>query len=248
MVAIIQSIIVNIYFITSGVIISTILYITSFFISQQFSRTLALFLTKHFRNFGYKLLGIKEEHRGLENIPKGPCIFASKHQSSLETLYYFNMFKPNAVYCYKKELMKVPMWGRILQQLGGISIDRQHGSRILFYMQQQVKEYLDKGDSVVIFPEGTRIPCGETGKFKKGIKLLYKENNVPIIPVALNTGWVLPKNSWMIRKNNIIVEFLPPILPNSLPEKDFLPFLENAINTKMQAIEAETKAQATHKC
>jgi len=245
MVAIIQSIIVNIYFITSGIIISTILYVTSFFISQNTSRALALCLTKSLRNCGYKLLGIQEEHRGLENIPKGPCIFASKHQSSLETLYYFNMFKPNTVYCYKKELMKVPMWGRILQQLGGVSIDRQHGSKILTHMQTQVKEYLEEGVSVVIFPEGTRIPCGETGKFRKGIQLLYAENNVPIIPVALNTGWVLPKNSWMIRKHNIIVEFLPPILPNSLPEKDFLPFLENAINTKMQAIEAETRSKAT---
>lgn len=114
MVAIIQSIIVNIYFIASGVIISTILYVTSFFVSQNTSRALALGLTRSFRNLGYIILGMKEEHRGLENIPKGPCIFASKHQSSLETLYYFNMFKPNAVYCYKKELMEVPMWGRIL--------------------------------------------------------------------------------------------------------------------------------------
>ena len=152
------------------------------------------------------------------------------------------MFKLNTVYCYKKELMATPMWGRTLKKLGGVSIDRKRGNQILHHMQNQIHEYLKAGVSVVIFPEGTRVPSGQTKPFKKSIQLLYQNNNVPIVPVALNTGLIIPKKG-LSKSNKVIVEFLPAILPNSLSGEEFLQTLEKVINTKTKALESETLKQ-----
>ena len=227
-------------FVIIGVLITTITcYIYSFFCTRNQMIVLISYFFLIIRKTTYPIVGITQEIRGLDNIPTGACIFASKHQSALETSFFFNAFKKYTVYAFKKEINDVPTWGRISKKFGGVAIDRQKGAEILNDFIKSAKEQLEQGYTIVVFPEGTRVEVGKEIKFKKGISKLYNEaKNFPVIPVALNTGLVLPKKSFLIYPGKIIIEFLP-AMPSKMPEEDFLQSLQEIINKKTNELITE---------
>lgn len=188
----------------------------------------------------FKIVGVSVEYRGLHNIPQTPCVFASKHQSLLETTFFFNKFKKYNVYAYKKEISDVFLWGRLSNKFGGIRVNRKLGAKMVDNMVTQVKDYLNNNFDVTIFPEGTRVKAGTNGKFKKGIAKIYSQINHPVIPVALNSGLIVPKKSFLIYPTKFIIEFLP-AMPANLTEEDFLQQLQQQVNQKSQQLFAETK-------
>jgi 1-acyl-sn-glycerol-3-phosphate acyltransferase len=155
------------------------------------------------------------------------CLFASKHQSMFETIYYNHLFY-NPSYILKKELLSIPLFGTYLKKLGMIAIDRAQGIQSLRYVNEKTAEYINNRP-VVIFPEGTRTTYKESPELKPGIYSMYKSLGKPVIPIALNSGFCWPKDN-KINQGTITIDFREPIQPG-LSKQDFLKKLHSEINT-----------------
>jgi 1-acyl-sn-glycerol-3-phosphate acyltransferase len=171
--------------------------------------------------------GIRHEVRGLENVPKTPCLVASKHHTAWETIV-FPLILNDPTIVVKRELLFIPLYGWYLMRAGMISIDRNARAKALRKLVADARAALDEGRSVIIFPEGTRIAPGATGEYKPGVAALYGQLDVPCLPVAVNSGAFWPKRSFIKRPGTIILEFLPPI-PPGLKRKQFMAELETRI-------------------
>ncbi len=191
------------------------------------------------------VLGMKIRVRGLENIPEGAALVASKHQSAWDTAVFF-IFFPRAVYVLKEELLKLPLWGRYALKYGAVAVDRSGGGAALKKMLSETKSHLANGRSVIIFPEGTRVPPGRHHHFHPGVAAIYKSVDAPTVPVALNSGLFWGKRSiGMKRPGTITIEFLPVIEPG-LDRRTFMESLQNSINDATDRLEAEALAEFPH--
>tara|TARA_R110002050_G_scaffold247224_1_gene385028 strand:- start:2899 stop:3609 length:711 start_codon:yes stop_codon:yes gene_type:complete len=187
--------------------------------------------------FARHTVGIKEEISGLENLPKAPYLIVSKHQSTWETLA-FNYIFPKSVFVLKKELLYIPFFGWYLIHAGMIPLDRKKASglrNMLKIARQRIKE----GRNVVIFPEGTRTKPGTKSEYKKGVYLLYRTLNVPVVPVALSSGVFWPRNTVTKYPGTIKAEILKPIAPG-LDEKTFMAKIETEIEAASTRLYKET--------
>ncbi|MDE0780166.1 MAG: lysophospholipid acyltransferase family protein [Alphaproteobacteria bacterium] len=183
------------------------------------------------------ITGLSHEVRGQENIPAEPALFAVKHQSAWDTVV-INLVVQNAAIVLKRELTWIPLYGWCLLRARHIPIDRSGGLSALRNMVSSTRERLAEGRSIVIFPEGTRVPAGTTVPYHAGIAALQSALDVPVIPVALNSGVYWPRRSLALRPGTIILEFLPP-LPRDLPRRDFVQSLEKAIEFATNELIAE---------
>ncbi len=143
-----------------------------------------------------KICGISYQIEGLEHIPDEPCIIMCKHQSAWETLALQVIF-PQQVWVLKRELLWIPFFGWGLAALNPIAIDRGAGRKALSQVIEQGKERLLAGSWIVIFPEGTRIPTGEIGRFGIGGAKLAIESGASIIPIAHDAGKAWPKKGFI---------------------------------------------------
>jgi 1-acyl-sn-glycerol-3-phosphate acyltransferase len=170
--------------------------------------------------FGLRwICGIKMRVIGRENIPAGPFLVASKHQSAIETIVFWIIFR-RPIYILKQELTKIPLYGIYLIKMGMIAIDRKSGSRSLKQIITKSLEAFSNNGRVIIFPEGTRTSPGVSIKHKIGVSNIYEKANVPVVPVALNTGYFWPSRSFLKYRGEFIIHILPPIYPG-LPRGDF---------------------------
>jgi len=123
-------------------------------------------------------------------------VILSKHQSQWET-FYLQVMKRPVVTVLKKELMNVPFFGWGLRLMQPIGIDRSNPKKALRYIQEEGQRRLQKGQSIIIFPEGTRTPPGETGTYARSGAELACRAGVPIIPVAHNAGRCWPAKKFI---------------------------------------------------
>ena len=183
------------------------------------------------------ILELTFEERGLENLPKEPVIFASKHQSTWDTMYFLWLNRDTA-YVMKEELNRIPFWKWYMNKCQHIVVDRVGGPSAMREMISDTKEILNKGRSVVIFPEGTRTPPGESQRYHPGVAALYSQTNATIIPVALNSGCFWGRRHYLKKPGTLTIEFLPPIAKN-LDRKAFLEELELRIESATRKLENE---------
>lgn len=173
--------------------------------------------------------GITSEVRGREYLPREPCLIACKHQSAWETFMLPTIIH-DAGFVLKRQLLRIPVFGWYLMKLGMIPIDRAGGAWALRSMVEKTRRILGQGRSVVIFPEGTRTPPGKRRPYLPGVAALYLHLNVPVVPVALNSGLHWGRRAFVKRPGRIVLEFLPPI-PAGLPRRQFMRELEASIET-----------------
>lgn len=175
--------------------------------------------------------GTKVEWRGAQNIPKGACIVACKHQSLWETFSLYAILD-DPVYVLKRELMWVPLFGWYMWKAGLIPIDRSAGMAALARLTARAQRALASAHprQVVIFPEGTRRPPGAEPSYKPGIVHLYNKANVAVVPLALNSGVFWPRRSWLRLPGTIVAEFLEPI-PPGLDKAAFFKRLQDDIKS-----------------
>lgn len=179
---------------------------------------------------------------GQENIPKYPAIIACKHQSMWETIVMHLLFH-RPVYAYKKELRKIPFYGWFVGVMSGICVDRKGGASALKSVVGQAKKYLTQNQSIIIFPQGTRVPVGKTTDiypYQAGIVAMYLACDVKVIPVALNSGLFWPKNSILKKPGTITIQFLEPI-ETGMSKKDFALRLQQDIENASEALCANQK-------
>lgn len=176
------------------------------------------------------IVGIDYEIIDRERIPKQPCIIACKHQSMWETIIFHTLFL-SPVYIYKKELLKIPVYGWYVSRMNCIKVDRSAGSSALKDMLKQTKSYLSKGYNIVIFPQGTRVPYNANSDkfpYQVGIAAMYLSANVCVVPAVLDSGKFWDKSMIMKRRGKIKLRFLEPIKPG-LDKKEFMEILENGM-------------------
>lgn len=165
------------------------------------------------------LCGIRMEVRGTENIPDKPSILLCKHQSAWETIALQKVFPPQ-VWVLKRELLWLPFFGWGLAMTSPIAIKRSDGKGAVKQLLRQGKERLDMGFCVVIFPEGTRVPYGQRGKYKIGGALLSASTGVPVVPIAHNAGKLWGRNSFLKHPGVITMSIGPAIDPAGLKAEE----------------------------
>ena len=172
-------------------------------------------------------LGFRVE--GLEHLPDGPCIIASKHQSSFETLL-FHTIRPDIAIGLKEELTRIPLFGWYLRLARNIAIDRGGAAKAMRSLIKGAEAAVADGVSILIFPEGNRRPVGAVPDYKPGVAALYKALGVPVVPAALDSGRFWGRRSFAKRPGTITVRFLEPI-PPGLDRQAFMRLLEERIET-----------------
>ena len=176
-----------------------------------------------------RVCGVRVEVRGRQHIPTGAALVAPKHQCMLDVFAQFGVL-PASAFVTKKELMRIPWFGWYARRVGNISVDREGHSAALKKLVREAKALFAQGRQVVIFPEGTRTAPGQPGDYKPGIAALYREINVPVHPVATNSGVHWPAHGFRRIPGVIVFEYLEPI-PPGLKRAEFMRILIERIET-----------------
>jgi 1-acyl-sn-glycerol-3-phosphate acyltransferase len=190
------------------------------------------------------ICGLNVEIRGIENIPSGALLVASKHQSAWETFALLPLFSyPTIV--LKRELTWLPFFGWYLRKAGMIALDRGAGKDALASLIARTRAALAVGRQVIVFPEGTRRQPGAEPDYKLGIVQMYSNCGVACLPVALNSGIFWPRRKFLRYPGTIVVEILPPI-PPGLPRAAFFRRLQGDIETATQRLIEEAQRESGH--
>jgi 1-acyl-sn-glycerol-3-phosphate acyltransferase len=179
-------------------------------------------LLKFICNLGYEI-------QGRESLPEPPFILASKHQSAWETMV-FSVLLDHPCFIMKRELNWLPLFGWFTARTGAIGINRSGGAQELKRMVARAREIVAEKRVLIIFPEGTRVLPQHQIPYQPGVAALYAQLNVPVVPVALNSGYFWRRRAFAKRPGKITMKFLPAI-PPGLPRKQFLPILVERIET-----------------
>ncbi|MFW6092381.1 MAG: lysophospholipid acyltransferase family protein [Pseudomonadota bacterium] len=163
--------------------------------------------------------GIRQRVTGRENLPEDPCIVMARHESTWETLFLQRLFSPQAT-LIKRELLHIPFFGWAFRLLRPIAIDRKRHRQALKTLIREGAERLSKGIWVVLFPEGTRMPAGVTGRFHPGGAALAAETGSPILVVVHNSGTFWPAHALAKRPGEIQVIISEPITTAGLSSKE----------------------------
>jgi 1-acyl-sn-glycerol-3-phosphate acyltransferase len=185
--------------------------------------------------------GIDYEIRGIEKIPKGAIIVASKHQSAWETFALLPLFD-DPLYILKRELQWIPVFGWLTIKGRMVPVDRGAGAPALAAMAERARVELAEGRQLIIFPEGTRRPAGAEPRYKYGVAFLYAEEGVPCLPIALNSGLFWPRRSMRLQPGKVLVEILDPIAPG-LDKDAFFARLKDEIETATERLIEEGRRQ-----
>lgn len=179
------------------------------------------------------IMGVTITFEGLEHLPTGAALIASKHQTTLDTVLPAQ-FVSEPVFVVKKELIKMPIFG-FYMKTGMIPVDREAHAKALKDMLRASRGVIAKGRQIVIYPEGTRQELGAPTDYKPGIAALYKDLGLPVTPIALNTGLVWRPSGIMRNPGHVTIKILPPI-PAGLPREEFMRELERVIETESEAL------------
>lgn len=185
--------------------------------------------------FLLRTAGIRHRQSGAAHLDR-QVIYAAKHQSAWETITLLWMLR-TPVMVLKQSLLFLPVIGFFFLRGGCIPVDRKAGMRALKDMRTAAAKFRDRGRSIMIFPQGTRVAPGINKGYEVGIFAIYDATGLPVVPIALNSGHVWPRNSWRKYPGEISVEFLPPIEPG-LSRKEFMATLETAIETRMRVLDS----------
>jgi 1-acyl-sn-glycerol-3-phosphate acyltransferase len=181
------------------------------------------------------LLGIRTRIAGAENIPAGPCVILSKHQSAWETFALQTIFTLTS-FVYKKELHWLPFFGWGLRLMPFVGIDRGAGKAALNQVAERGKQRLAEGYSVIVFPEGTRVPPGQKRRYKVGGAYLAVAAGAPVVPVALNSGECWRRQAFLKTPGTVTVSIGPAIDPAGQTAEAVNNAAERWIEAEMQRI------------
>ncbi|MEX2298054.1 MAG: lysophospholipid acyltransferase family protein [Dongiaceae bacterium] len=184
------------------------------------------------------IIGLDWRIEGAENIAAGPAIYASKHQSTWDTLIFALLLR-NPAYVLKRELLWIPLFGQLLARSRPIGVDRSAGAAALRAMLADAERAAAAGRPIVIFPEGTRTAPGENRPYHPGIAALYHRLGLPVVPIALDSGVYWGRRRFEKRPGRITIAALPAIAPG-LDRRAFMVELERRIEGRSRALAGDT--------
>ena len=219
-----------------GIIFISLFFLPAFFLPRK----IVLFggkLMGYWTGFCLKLiLSVQISIKGKENIIKDKKFFiAASHQSMFETFYLQTIFN-SPVFILKKELLLIPIFGWYLKKIGSISIKRNKISKDNLGFFEDIFQIVNNTNRpLIIFPQGTRVLPEDRSLFKKGASRIYEELNIVCQPVAINSGYVWPKEGYKNNNRTITISILKPI-PPGLPKEEFIKLLEKNIYSELDLL------------
>jgi 1-acyl-sn-glycerol-3-phosphate acyltransferase len=178
------------------------------------------------------LAGVRLVVRG--KVPDYPALVAWKHQSAFETYLTLALFHHPAV-VMKQELRSIPVWGFIAARHGSIFLDRGRGPAAMKTLIREARARMAEGRPILIFPEGTRVAPGARPPLKSGLAGLYALLDLPVVPVALDSGACWPKG--LVKNPGTVTVAFGPAIPPGLPKEAMEARVHAAINADPVAME-----------
>ena len=191
-----------------------------------------------------KIVGTTFEIEGLENIPKGGYIFAPKHQSFWDA-YALLPWLDDPFYILKRELTWIPLFGWYVIKQRMVPVNRGARGKVMTEVMERTKAEMATGRQLIIYPEGTRRPPGAKPEYKYGIARLYRDLDVPVVPVVMHPGLFWPRRKFLRFPGHFKVRILPPITPGMDPDA-FLAHLVDLMETASDRLLVETVEANPH--
>jgi len=185
------------------------------------------------------ICGLSYRVEGKEHFPDQPCVMFIKHSSALETFVQIGEF-PRACWVLKKELLWVPFFGWALKALQAIAIDRSAGSVAVKQVVDQGKQRLAQGISVSVFPEGTRMPPGQTKRYGISGTLLAQESGAPILPIAHNAGYHWPRRTKGITPGEVVFVVGQPVIVGDRDLREVNAEIQNWMENEVERIVSQS--------
>lgn len=185
---------------------------------------------------GQKILGIRLEISGIENIDKkAPYVFMANHLSIIDGPMLFMIIPQSVRVILKKEVFRIPIIAQAMRQVGFIPIDRKRlkgGKESIDRASRHIKE---KSYSFLIFPEGTRSRDGKLQPFKRGGFFLALASLAPIVPVSIQgTYEIMPRGSFFVKRGKVRANFHSAV-PVEEFSRDSLPQLIDRVRNIIQS-------------
>jgi len=189
-------------------------------------------ITKGVLKLGQKILGVRLEVCGLENIDKKKFyIFMPNHLSIVDGPIMLMLIPQPVRVILKKEVFRIPVIGQVMRHVNFVSVDRRGKRGGKESIEKATKLMKEKGYSFLIFPEGTRSLNGKLQKFRRGGFFLAINSRAPIVPVTITgTYELMPKGSFFIKRGKIRVAFYPPVSVRGM-DRDSIPVLLSKVKT-----------------
>jgi len=187
------------------------------------------------------LAGIRIEARGRERLPEGAFIIAAKHQSWGDGFSVYSQFE-DVAFVTGDHLERFPLLGTVLRKLGAIVVDSCGGPEARRALIESAAQARADGRRILIYPEGHLSKVGERFRYRTGVFHMYRDFDMPVVPVATNLGLYWPQESFAKTPGAAVLEFLDPI-PQGLSKTEFMVRLEAAIEGRTQALIAEATGE-----
>jgi 1-acyl-sn-glycerol-3-phosphate acyltransferase len=161
--------------------------------------------------FFVRAVGVRVRVKGAERIPKGVCLFAANHTSAADAPAVIGAIPRRIAVLLKESLFNWPIVGQAFRSVNFVPVNRSHRESAIASVEK-ASEAMKRGQSFLIYPEGTRSPDGRLQEFKKGAVVMAIKAGVPIVPmVCSGAHHIMEKRSLVIHPGEIVVEFLEPI-------------------------------------
>ena len=181
------------------------------------------------------MVGMHCEVRGTP--PEGEALIAAKHQSFLDIMMIYTAL-PSGKFIMKKEILMMPVIGQYAKMLGCVPVNRGKRGAAIAQMIEDVEAGRSEPGQLIIYSQGTRVPPGKMMPYKVGTAVLYEQLNQPCVPVATNVGVLWPKRGLLRKPGKAVVEFLPVMEPG-ISKEEFMVQLEDAVESRSDALMAE---------
>ncbi|MCL4790913.1 MAG: lysophospholipid acyltransferase family protein [Gammaproteobacteria bacterium] len=182
-----------------------------------------------------KICGLHYTVEGMENLPRENSVVLLKHSSAYETIAQWCLF-PRQTWVLKREVLWTPFLGWAVAGVRPIAINRQAGRRAVEQVVAQGRERLRDGLWVMIFPEGTRMPAGQTRKYGVSGALLAIEAGKLLVPVAHNAGDYWPRRGWLKRPGTVTFRIGKPVDPAGRDPREVNAEIQQWIETEVAAM------------
>ncbi|MDO9067193.1 MAG: lysophospholipid acyltransferase family protein [Deltaproteobacteria bacterium] len=182
------------------------------------------------------LAGVQVTVRGAEQLPDGPVIFMSNHQSSFDILALLAAMPRQIHWIAKKELFDIPVFGPSMRRGGYIPLDRGDGRKALQSVDDAAAA-IRQGKSVVMFPEGTRTQDGRLLPFKRGGFILARKAGVPVVPVTINgSGRINPANQIRLYRGDISITLHSPMhMPTDMRKSEAESWMMGSVRNSIES-------------
>ena len=187
--------------------------------------------------------GVQYRLHGEENLPAADdmrrVILCPKHQSTWETFFFPSMTSHPLSYVFKKELLRIPVFGWCMGCLNMVHIDRSKRSEAWAKVAEQGLELMDQGKWIIMFPEGTRTERGTKGAYKVGASRLAVATGACVIPIAVTSARCWPRRSFSFIPGIIGVSIGQPVYADGREPGELMEEIERWIEAEMRRLDAE---------